>query len=305
MNTKTARDLTRDYINAAKRLSGEMPFQDRVALLTERVRLKGQIRDVLEFGTPQERVDAINGIRELILENEHQPFLECAVFLTHMTLNKKLDKQEKRAITELISTLSSLSEEQLDSCNLREGIEAHRLDLTVSMCKTIFREDFYRDGETDLFRTIMLALSKIDANKALHIGIDSINTVQLECLRQLNAFENADSATDPRHILRAKYLDVFNFLIEQYGDSCSPSFRKAVEEDSAAFEREMDFIMRESETARSMNSPLKHFMQLNFLGKLLKELRSSVSVISVDMAAGIKDLLERNDELKQELQKRQ
>jgi hypothetical protein len=286
-------------------LSGELPFGNRIELLHERVRLKTQISSALKSGILQERVDAMNAIKELVLENEHQPFLECAVFLTAIVSNTKLENEEKRAITELVFALSSLSEDQLDMQNLREGIITHRLCLTIAITKSLFREEFYKNGETDAFGDAVRSLIRINPERALYIIIDQIGLVQSECLRQISAYQNEDKLKDPDLRVTAVFLDAFSSLVENYGESCAPSFKKAVEDEVASFVKDVTFLKKESENARAMNSPLKHFMQLTFLGKLLKEARSIIPEISIDEIARINGILTKNQEIKSALQERQ
>ncbi|HNT60932.1 MAG TPA: hypothetical protein PKJ97_03070 [Candidatus Bilamarchaeaceae archaeon] len=269
-----------------------------VELEKERRQLLSEFRDSIARGDAKERTEAINEIAELAGKGELRPFIELAVRISFCILGET-SNGEKKAILELVSTVSAVPEEQLKRSGFEDGVRGNLLDLAIRFQDFLFREDFFKNSETRLFESSARQLIKINPRRALNILLNQLNALNYECRGLLSSQEIATRLDGPEMRRKAEILDAFTSIAEGLVD-VSQSFSDAVKREGEAFRTEAGKMAEIAEEANKTN-PMARIVQLSLMARLVGEACSSLGKLDMLEAREIRDALSGARALMKEL----
>lgn len=285
---KFAKDAGAAYSSLRQRWCGPDDAQSAVEIEKAKRQLLAELRNMINRGTGKERADAITEIAELAKKGELRPFIELATPVS-FCINEKMADEEKKAVLDLVSTLSAVPEEQLKRSGFEEGVECSLLRIAMKFQDFLFRNDFFKGTKTGLFESAARALIKTSPERALAILLNQLGALNYECRHLLSSRAYADGLEGPEMRSMAELLDAAARYAGSAGD-VSPLFAEAVKGEGEAFKAD---VMRRSETAKEVarENPMVRIVQLASMAKLIGEAQAVLGKMDILEAREIHEAL--------------
>lgn len=295
---RPAKEVGASYFALRQRPFAPEDVQKALEIEKEKRRLLAELGSMINRGTAKERAEAIGEIAELAKNGGLRAFIELAVRIS-FCIRGETSNGEKKAVLELISTVSAVPEEQLKRSGFEAGVRGNLLDLTIRFQDFLFRNDFFKEAKTELFGQAARELIKINPERALVILLNQLNALNYECRQLLSSRAYADGLEGPGMRGRAEMLDAFSSMAKGM-KNVSPAFAEAVTREGGAFKADAE---RRAEIAKELakENPMARIVQLALMARLAGEAQANLGSMDILEAREIRDATANARNLMKEL----